>query len=195
MPLPALLGCSALFPALPGHGSPLLTLTPTHCSSAGPRAPLLRSPAMVWRTPKLDCLLLQDYVRGVLSGTPQRLDRGSPSLSAHGGLFSLEEPMGCKWGSLIKASPGLGELVRGWALSACQTAQVRRGLKAASHPEEGVPRPRACQGNLCLSRLSARLPAAASESSGPKPPCIPLSHCGHLGPGVLACTASGKSQG
>lgn len=61
MPLPSLPGRWALFPALPGHGFPL-TNSHTHCSSAGPRAPLLRFPCDGVENPRLDLVIAQEHV-------------------------------------------------------------------------------------------------------------------------------------
>lgn len=173
-PCPALPGCSALFPALPGRGSPTnsppaapalvlgramlrLPCGDVESPRARPRAcpgACLGNPTQGtqhWIGPGLSWVLLHSQLTKTCSAWPGRWD--------------------IAWNSLTRTRPGLGEL----GLRVTRLLGVQ-GPKSHLITWGGNPqvRPRAHQGNchLCLPGTQprkARPSPAAPETSSPKP--------------------------
>lgn len=181
--------CSALFPALPGHGS-ATNSTPCHCSSAVPRAPrpVLRLHCAGVEVPGLGCSPAQERVSGPfrephVAGRSQGY-LGSPS--AQPGRWDVVWDTVTRVGRAGPQGPGL---------LGVQGLQGRLTLRGGDSPGQVRDTP----GTL------APLPAGALSQGRPgrpphcprvtySPPRIPLPPCGPRGPRSLG-GAPGKSRG
>lgn len=195
-PRAALLGCSALFPALPGHGSATNRAPPLRRrSSAVPRAPrpVLRLHCAGVEVPELGCSPAQGQVLG-----PFREPHvagwswgylGSPS--AQSGRWDGA------WHTVTRARPGFGRAgPQGPGLLGVQRLQGRLTPRGGnSHGQVwNTPGALAPVPGAALSQGKPGPPAAQELVTAPGPPRIPLPLCGPQGPRRLV-SAPGKSRG
>lgn len=194
-PRAALPGCSALFPALPGHGSATNRAPLPRRSSAVPRAPrpVLRLHCAGVEVPELGCSPAQGQVSGpfrephVAEWSQGYL--GSPS--AQPGRWDAA------WHMVTRARPGFGRAgPQGPGLLGVRGLQGRLTPRGGNPPSQvrDTPGTLAPAPGRALGQGRPGAPAARELVTAPNPPRIPLPLCGPWGPRSLGA-GPGKSRG